>query len=372
MYDIYIKRIGIEEVRHIKDVVIVLSDNKRKNLIMTGRNGSGKTSLLDAIANQLSYLSENKGFKRIQESINVFTQQLKSDENNGASENRIKEHQQQLAFHISEYKHAKSGLAIDYSMDTDGMKVHFDAGEYVLAYYKATREFVSTETKHIEKVEIDDKYRIIDTPRIEFIKYLTDLKVSEALSKNKNNQKKADKIHRWFDSFENELRTIFEDDTLHLDFDEDSFRFTIIQEGRNPFGFNELSDGFAAILDIVVDLMMRMEHSSDGVFVYDMPGIVLIDEIETHLHLELQKKVMGFLTALFPNVQFIISTHSPFTINSSENAVVYDLEKDIRIEDGLTDLPYEGVVEGYYGVDRLSLSLSEKFERYKELVGPLC
>ena len=59
------------------------------------------------------------------------------------------------------------------------------------------------------------------------------------------------------------------------------------------------------------------------------PGgqLLLIDEIETHLHLELQKKILSFLTTLFPNIQFIVSTHSPFILNSLENAVIYDLEK---------------------------------------------
>ena len=64
----------------------------------------------------------------------------------------------------------------------------------------------------------------------------------------------------------------------------------------------ELSDGYAAILDIVVDLMVRMEkHLNEGLK-FDLPGIVLIDEIETHLHLEMQKNVLGFLENVFPNI----------------------------------------------------------------------
>ena len=48
---------------------------------------------------------------------------------------------------------------------------------------------------------------------------------------------------------------------------------------------------------------------------YDLQGIVLIDEIETHLHVELQKKILPFLTNFFPNIQFVITTHSPFILN---------------------------------------------------------
>ena len=45
---------------------------------------------------------------------------------------------------------------------------------------------------------------------------------------------------------------------------------------------------------------------------YDLGGVVLIDEIETHLHLALQLKIMPILIHLFPNIQFIVTTHSPF------------------------------------------------------------
>lgn len=86
-------------------------------------------------------------------------------------------------------------------------------------------------------------------------------------------------------------------------------------KGREPFDFNTLSSGFVAVLDIVVDVIIRMEKQITTVFDFSIPGIVLIDEIETHLHLALQKKILGLLTTIFPNVQFIVSTHSPFIIN---------------------------------------------------------
>ena len=94
----------------------------------------------------------------------------------------------------------------------------------------------------------------------------------------------------------------------------------------------------------------------------------MIDEIETHLHLELQKDILPFLTKFFPNIQFIVTSHSPFILNSIDNVVIYDLENQILIEHGLNDVPYDGVVEGYFRVDKLSDILKEKFERYKRLV----
>ena len=95
---------------------------------------------------------------------------------------------------------------------------------------------------------------------------------------------------------------------------------------------------------------------------------MLIDEIETHLHLELQKNIMPFLTNIFPNIQFIVTTHSPFILNSIQNVVIYDLEKNLLVENGLDNVPYDGIVEGYFGADKLSDTLKQKFEKYKTLV----
>ena len=88
-------------------------------------------------------------------------------------------------------------------------------------------------------------------------------------------------------------------------------------------------DGYAAILDIVVDLIIRMEKQLNRSFDFTIPGIVLIDEIETHLHLDLQKKIMELLTTVFPNIQFVVSSHSPFILNSLDNVIIYDLENNI-------------------------------------------
>ena len=111
-----------------------------------------------------------------------------------------------------------------------------------------------------------------------------------------------------------------------------------------------------------------MEKKTGKNFKFDMQGIVLIDEIETHLHLELQKRILKLLTTVFPNIQFIITTHSPFILSSLENTVIYDLEKNLTVENGLTNLPYEGIVEGYFKADSLSEKLRKKFEEYKLLV----
>lgn len=238
----------------------------------------------------------------------------------------------------------------------------------VIAYYKAERIFKTEISRHVEKVELQQNYTIHDKLRKDFVKYLLDLKMTQALALSANKKEKADGIQKWFDNFENLLKDIFENDQLCLDFDEETFRFSIRKPGKESYDFNTLSSGYAAVLDIVIDLMIRMEKQTERKFRYDMPGIVFVDEIETHLHLALQKKILKLLTTMFPNIQFIVTTHSPFVLNSLDDVVIYDLEQHILVENGLSDVPYDGIVEGYFNASVLSDKLKEKFARYKTLV----
>ena len=115
---------------------------------------------------------------------------------------------------------------------------------------------------------------------------------------------------------------------------------------------------------IIVNLILEMDKVLDANFDLSMPGIVFIDEIEAHLHLDMQRKILPLLIKLFPYVQFIVSTNSPFVVNSIENAVIYDLDSEILAADGLCNIPYAGIVNGYFNVNEMSQVLQRKYERY--------
>lgn len=327
MEQIFISDIEIRKVRHLRNLEIELSEQEMKHLIITGKNGSGKTSLLNSIATFLNSITNEK---RIEDST--------------------------------------SDVMLRLNCPLSDVRFRFKQGYFVAAYYRADRVFKAEIPKHVEKVELKNGYTIEETPREDFVKYLLDLKMTQALADSGGKKEKAEKIKSWFENFENLLKMIFEDDSVKLEFDEDTFQFQILMDGREPFDFNTLSSGYAAILDIVVDLIIRMENQTNRAFDFSIPGIVLIDEIETHLHLALQKKILELLTTIFPNIQFIVSTHSPFIINSLENVVIYDLEKQLLVKDGLADVPYAGIVEGYFDADSMSKVLREKYETYKSLV----
>ena len=196
--------------------------------------------------------------------------------------------------------------------------------------------------------------------------FLSDLKIQEALARNEQQNADADKIKDWFESFEKVLKGFFEDKDLKLRFNYRDYTFHIETQGKS-FKFTELSDGFSAIIDIIADLILKMQKKDTLVMDYLKPGIVLIDEIETHLHLQLQKMVLPLLTQLFPNIQFIVTTHSPFVLNSLPNATAFDMEHQEPISN-LTEYSYQALTEGYFGVSSDSDYIKARLEQLCELL----
>ncbi|MBQ8118466.1 MAG: AAA family ATPase [Lachnospiraceae bacterium] len=369
MYDVYIKKIWIDKVRHLERITIPIADQEKKHLILTGKNGSGKTSLLQALSKSLDYWVIPGDLSKLVNRLELYREKIYSLKEQKDLENEISQQELENNSKDKALTDAKAGLKLDLNIPLNGLHKHFSEGDFILAYYEATRKFDAIIPKHVEKVALKDNYGIGESPRNEFVKYILDLKMTEALAMTSGKNERAEQIRKWFENFEKLLKQIFDDDSVRLMFDEETFAFTLHQDGREPFDFTQLSDGFSAILDIVVDIMVRMEKHLNGGLTFDLPGIVLIDEIETHLHLELQKNVLSFLTSVFPNIQFIVSTHSPFILSSASNAVIYDLENNTLVENGLTSLPYDGIVRGYFEVDDLSKVLRSKYDRYRELTG---
>lgn len=105
-------------------------------------------------------------------------------------------------------------------------------------------------------------------------------------------------------------------------------------EFKTDFGWirlHELGYGYQTMLAWVLDLVRRMfERYPESLNPIQEPSIVLVDEIDLHLHPEWQRKIISHLTKYFPNTQFIVTAHSPLVVQSAEkiNLVLLDKEGD--------------------------------------------
>ena len=368
MEQFYIKEINIRKVRHLQDLRIIVSPEEecRRHLILTGNNGSGKTSLLEAIQTYLDSVSKDNEPYQSRNALMLYQGALEQARKRN-DQNLIIQMEKNISLCEETIEKSTAGVDLEFSNETGGIKSAFDHGNFILAYFGATRAFHSPEPKHVEKTILKDSYGINESARSIFLSYLLDLKMTQALAIVKKDLKKAEDIEEWFDRLQSILRELYDDPSLLIEFNEETFRFSLIVKDREPFDFNTASDGFSAILDIIIDLILRMQLQDKRVTEFLVPGVVLIDEIENHLHLELQKKVLSILTELFPNIQFIVTTHSPFVLNSIDNATVYDLERHVLVEKGLSGASYSGIVEGYFRLDELSSDLRGKLDEYRAL-----
>jgi predicted ATP-binding protein involved in virulence len=309
MADLFITKVHINKVRHLENVDIPLSETERKHLILTGINGSGKTSVLEAMRDRLY-----------------------SDEN--------------------------TAVIIDFNKP-------FLKKDLICAYLSAKRKEPTLPTS-IEIVEIKDKTGIMQNVNKDFLKLIIWLDYQQyGAQKNKKTEAEAH-LSKWFSDFQDALRDIYGCPELVLEQDTANLAFIINIPGREPFRIQEMSAGYLALTEIYMELIMRFGDDK-GFVAYDTPAIVLIDEIESHLHLELQKKALPFLTKMFPNTQFIVTTHSPFVITSIENTVVYDLDKHERLEEDMTEYDFDAMVKGYFGQSLHSDELTDSFNRYVQL-----
>ncbi|NMF60419.1 AAA family ATPase [Pseudanabaena yagii] len=122
----------------------------------------------------------------------------------------------------------------------------------------------------------------------------------------------------------------------HHNFTPVKFQYTtslVIDKDGERFEFSQLSSGEKMMLSLVVDIARRLAIANPSLDnKLEGEGIVLIDEVDLHLHPQWQRKLLPALTHTFPNIQFIVTTHSPQVLSHLPRESVFLLE-DNKISD---------------------------------------
>lgn len=108
--------------------------------------------------------------------------------------------------------------------------------------------------------------------------------------------------------------------------DEEDEQYLFLFDGV-PTPFTSLSDGYKAFIGWVTDLLGHLcDVTPEGKAIDEIPGIVLVDEIDLHLHPEWQRGVVPCLAAAFPQLQFVFTSHSPLVASTvkRENVFITD------------------------------------------------
>ena len=367
MKEYFISEIDIGKLYHLSDIKIKLDSNKRQHLLLTGKNGSGKTSLLLEIEKFLRAINDEKlsqVFDQYPTWINEAKKKVLSASSDSEKYAADKDLKQCLGF----LKKYSDGVQINLNQ-YEGLEMMYHNGKFITAYFPSERKAQFMRPNGVENITLENTYGIDESAGDILLKYMVHLKTQQAYARNEGDQTTANQIQKWFDRFDSALQILLDEESIHIEYDYKKYDFKIRQNGREPFSFNELSDGYSSVIYIVSDLILRMDKNwllEDKISEYDYQGIVLIDELETHLHIELQKKIFPFLTKFFPKIQFIVTTHSPYILNSISNAKAYDLERQVEL-DNLSGFSSDDLAEGYFEADAYSDELKNSLNRYEEL-----
>ncbi|HCH0837083.1 TPA: AAA family ATPase [Vibrio parahaemolyticus] len=349
-------------------------DVNGKTLILTGGNGCGKTQLLKLIYEKLKVSvidRQNYNLADVERSLKSNQAHLSRI---GPAHQHYKHYTQQVEMYSRQLEDTKYP-----SLETSNLEefiVNYQELKALLIEFEAMRKSEIVKPSSVssisslrdqDKQAVQQVNRKVSTSSL-FEQFLVTNKANQAFSESEkinNDPAEAARIDKWFTKLETDLRNLFEDRDLELVFKSDSFSFEIHQPHKEPYTFQTLSSGFSSIMAVYADLITKISLRS--IDPEELTGVVLIDEIDAHLHVSLQKKILSFLTQAFPRVQFIVSTHSPFVVSSIDDAVIYDLSKREQVED-LSMYSYESVLEGLFGVLPISSLLQQNIEALAKLL----
>jgi predicted ATP-binding protein involved in virulence len=306
-----------------------------QSIVFIGENGSGKTSLLDATSILLQWAFWQKPlFPIIEETPNYDYSQRNPDIHNLATTATIEldiEHDEQQFLVLQNIDtsmspvHPSEPRRFQYLMNQESFLIlHYTAQKINLDSFKEasptafripmTTEFNLISDWFIEhenaenhkRLRIDTNYR---SPELEIVRKV----MLEGLSLLNGNA----------GSF-SELQTEV-DDTVK---DGQVVSWLSIKKNGVRLKVNQLSDGEKRVIILLIDIARRLitvAKKNNKTDFLNGHGIVLIDEIEQHLHPKWQRMLLPTLNTIFPNIQFIVTTHSPQVISYVKNGGVFTL-----------------------------------------------
>ncbi|EJL6951718.1 AAA family ATPase [Vibrio cholerae] len=333
-----------------------------KNLIITGGNGCGKTRLLNQIHENISAQVEQMNHKtadQIRNDISYREHWINNSSPKNANYHQYKKQIRELEVKLAEIDKVKVILG-----DLEKYCTEFNEKKALLRLFPAVREQSLAHTGSYDSLarlkKEDERNSLSQDSSSQFERYLVAFyNYGSHLLARVDDKAQGAKVDAWFDNVTSQLQYLFEDETLKLDYNAEEQAFYIKQDGKDPYRFDKLSSGYQSILSIYADLLMKVELKE--VSAQDLSGVVFIDEIDAHLHVSLQRKIFSFFDQAFPKVQFIVTTHSPFVVQSVNNSVIYDLSANEQLED-LSMYSYESILKGLLGVESKSSILDGLIE----------
>ena len=284
-----LESVSIKNFFSIKEIALQNLQDK-KEIYVVGENGDGKTLFLQALALGLKGVDEGDVFNLV-----------------------------------------KSQKEYDISLQ-DSQKNEFNAKDKV---YKNFFAYGASRNASSQLKEDEQGYLTLFNPSL-------DLKDSVEWLKYLDHSEKSGKRGIISSKKVKELLQDILHSNVEIEINPDAVTFT---ERGSAVSFEQLSSGYTGVITLVIDLLARLNENQTYVEnIADYRGVVLIDEVELHLHPKWKYDFVKKLREIFPEIQFIMTTHSPTVLlGASKEAVFYKIYK----EDGEVNISNQIKNEGY-------------------------
>lgn len=239
----------------------------------------------------------------------------------------------------------------------------FEKFDFAIFAYSGYRRINQSDVNFINEISENPLINSLDlnnsiNPKI-ILQWIANTKTKEALAFTRGDIKTADKYNRAIQQIESVVSQITD---LKIEFylEDNPLKVQVKVDDVN-LDFALLPDGLKSIISWIADLMMRMDRLNwaTDVDLFERNFVLLLDEVEVHLHPAWQRKVLPIIQRLFPNAQIIVSTHSPFVTNSIDGAWIFKFKKQgsYSVLDGEPILSedaksYRTILEEVFGIER--------------------
>jgi hypothetical protein len=142
----------------------------------------------------------------------------------------------------------------------------------------------------------------------------------------------------------------------------DGYEMAFRIAGNGPLPFSALSDGYRAYLALISDMLYHLaqvtptEHA-----LTQMTGVVLVDEVDLHLHPSWQRMVVPQLARTLPRLQFVLTSHSPLVVSTLRPENILVMEREEPSPDGWTSIKPHRLDESTFGLSADQLLASPYF-----------
>jgi predicted ATP-binding protein involved in virulence len=383
-----LKNIGVFDDETIEFKPCPVKD-KAEIHILTGQNGSGKSTILMALANsftnfsvelankslysRFNYHNEKDDFGQYFCSLKVFLEDKTSIGLNVVEDDSL------FAF-------------INGGIENEKIKDYLECIKHPNNFLNPRLSFVPFAFSgyrqiHSEKVEAIFEPKDFNPLQqsLEFVKDYSQpnqLSINQLIANNfskkwiesSRNPEKSKKFASVLTSIE---KALYEITGWIIEFDLKTEPTTLVTKINNEeLDFDGLPDGLRSLISWIADLLGRVDllKWQDDLPVFEKNLILFLDEIEVHLHPAWQRKVLPVVQKLFKNSQIFVSTHSPFVVNSVDDAWIYKLEvkkgkarviEIVKSEDGFS---YSRVLSEIFDIkEEFGIGVQKDLAKFKEL-----